>query len=1591
MSGGKGGTSTSTVQIPPEVLARYNSVNANAEKVAQTPFQQYSGQFVAPLSATQQSGVANTNAAAMQAQPYYSGATSQLVNAQGAYQPYQTAATQGVIGAAQGAQPYQTAATGLALGAAGPVNAQSLDIGKYMNPYLGTVLGSTAALLNQNNQQAMAGQLGNAITSGAFGGDRAGIAAANLSQQQNLANANIYSGIASQGFNTALGAAQQQQGVNLSADQANRAALLNASSALAGLGQQGYTQQLGAAQALAGLGQQGYNVGANTATTLAGLGAGAQSAALQGAQAQLAAGQTEQQTAQAQDTALYNQFLQEKSYPFQTAQFLANIAEGTGSLSGNTTTTNTVQNGIFSDKRLKENIKPIGKTFDGQTIYSYRYKGEKHTEIGLMAQEVEKGHPEAVGLARGYKTVHYGKATDDAAKRGHFASGGLVPANDREGYYGGGLAYAGEGYNPAATAQLMANYQAMYGPLLAHGGAGGAGGIVPSANLPVQSLQPASAPSAPMGQGLAGTVTDWANTAGTVGELGDKLKLWKYGEDSGGSEGAKEKSDKSDWQDTAGDKDSDKLERAGGGSIPYLDGESAGLDIPNDQQRYQLKTAQTGDTGGGGGGLVGGIGKVAGTGLAVAKLLPMLGLSDKRAKENIKPVGKTFDGQTVYTYNYKGDSTPRMGLIAQEVEKHHPGAVGIARGLKTVDYAKATTKAAKRGHFAAGGDVGDYSDLVNSTLKNVKDTYEAENKTVRDAIDEEDGHDASAAPADTHTKTDTDKTPAPVAAASPASAASGNGPVIKTSGKGTRADRNNNPGNIEAGSFAKKMPGYVGTDGRFAVFDTPEAGRNAQLTLLKGYVQKGYDTPAKIANRWAPGSEKGNNPSQYAGFIASRLGIGLNDKITADMLPKFASAQGRMEGATKRGALATGGRAGYATAGAVGDDDGLDEANSLTAAFDADPSLRKRAEAIAAAKQVAAPAPAPVPANDTAPVVTAPETSAPVAKNELALGSGATGLDRLPSSVNPDQALPSSVSAPHDIDVRPKHGFFKGLGHGDATSWLPLLSGIGALATTQTNNPLTALAAGLGAGATTAQQQRDFALKQQEAQIRAAQNQQQLGVSQGQYQIAKQLLPYQQAQTAGAAAATRAHAIAELQDAAIKSVGSASAQMQFAMMARSYLQGGVITPEDLHHITAPQSAGELSQMPIGGVAPAAPTPLPGAPALPAPAAPAGGLAPPAPTAAPSAAAPSAAAPSAAAPVATPVSATPAEQPAQRSIADVFPNLAATKPLATPTAPANTSTPFDAKVNPGDGVRSSFYRTNPEWQEAQKLNGQADALASTLAKAPALAKTPYGEGLTSTIATLREQANQHRTNAENQFQASAAPAAKAIGDKTEVASSFITDLYPRIANATKNAAEAAATSNLNNDSTAWSKTIGVVASMFPGIVPDSALLAQGSAEKSELNRMYLQMFSLKGTGISARAEGTELNTLNKYGANHPGPAAGYDFVVKTRALAERQKQYSDDLIRSAPSITNESQWTAQWAAKHPLSQYVESTVQSTPLAKGMTLQQATTYIPPARSQQEVDAQVKKGNRYVNLNGQAIAEVRRDPHAPRGYKLIPWTGQ
>lgn len=72
--------------------------------------------------------------------------------------------------------------------------------------------------------------------------------------------------------------------------------------------------------------------------------------------------------------------------------------------------------GAFSDRRMKHNIKTLGKTESGLPVYSFEYKPEfkdiagHGTFVGFMADEVEKVIPEAVLVAsNGYKMVDYSK------------------------------------------------------------------------------------------------------------------------------------------------------------------------------------------------------------------------------------------------------------------------------------------------------------------------------------------------------------------------------------------------------------------------------------------------------------------------------------------------------------------------------------------------------------------------------------------------------------------------------------------------------------------------------------------------------------------------------------------------------------------------------------------------------------------------------------------------------------------------------------------------------------------------------------------------------------------------------------------------------------------------------------------------------------------------------------------------------------------------------------------------------------------------------------------------------------------------------
>jgi hypothetical protein len=62
---------------------------------------------------------------------------------------------------------------------------------------------------------------------------------------------------------------------------------------------------------------------------------------------------------------------------------------------------------MLSDRRLKTDIKKVGMTDVGLPVYTYKYKGNDVTHMGVMAQEVEEVFPEAVEEINGFKAVYY--------------------------------------------------------------------------------------------------------------------------------------------------------------------------------------------------------------------------------------------------------------------------------------------------------------------------------------------------------------------------------------------------------------------------------------------------------------------------------------------------------------------------------------------------------------------------------------------------------------------------------------------------------------------------------------------------------------------------------------------------------------------------------------------------------------------------------------------------------------------------------------------------------------------------------------------------------------------------------------------------------------------------------------------------------------------------------------------------------------------------------------------------------------------------------------------------------------------------------
>src|SRR5260370_16549795 len=85
--------------------------------------------------------------------------------------------------------------------------------------------------------------------------------------------------------------------------------------------------------------------------------------------------------------------------------------------------------------------------------------------------------------------------------------------------------------------------------------------------------------------------------------------------------------------------------------------------------------------------IAGGIGAALGAAGTAAQFLPFFFPSDVRLKKNIKPIGKSYSGHNLYSYEFLGSDKPEIGVLAQEVEHKDPEAVIThPRAVKLVNY-----------------------------------------------------------------------------------------------------------------------------------------------------------------------------------------------------------------------------------------------------------------------------------------------------------------------------------------------------------------------------------------------------------------------------------------------------------------------------------------------------------------------------------------------------------------------------------------------------------------------------------------------------------------------------------------------------------------------------------------------------------------------------------------------------------------------------------------------------------------------------------------------------------------------------------------
>ena len=295
----------------------------------------------------------------------------------------QQMARQGAVQQAQAYRPDLQASRALTTMGAQPITAE--NISQYQNPYSQAVMQTTLDELERRQQISDQGMADQAVKSGAYGGARFGVQQAESQRNLRDVQAKAAADIQAKSYQQALAAAQ--------ADKQRQGQAGQAYGNIAG-----QEMQLGGA-GLSGLYQ---------------------------------AGQLGQTQGQAGRDIAYEDFQRQQQFPYAQTQYAAGIL---GGMPQPMTTYNqqpTAGTGqrllglgiagigaagqagmsmpnFFSDVRLKDNVKLVGKSPSNINIYSFNYKGSKDKYEGVLAQEVLWASTEHDG----YLMVDYSKLDVD--------------------------------------------------------------------------------------------------------------------------------------------------------------------------------------------------------------------------------------------------------------------------------------------------------------------------------------------------------------------------------------------------------------------------------------------------------------------------------------------------------------------------------------------------------------------------------------------------------------------------------------------------------------------------------------------------------------------------------------------------------------------------------------------------------------------------------------------------------------------------------------------------------------------------------------------------------------------------------------------------------------------------------------------------------------------------------------------------------------------------------------------------------------------------------------------------------------------------